>query len=613
MQQRYLWFGFIISVIAAFVLNFVVFDTEQSLQVVRYGGYWIITVSFVLFCFTLFPVIKSFWHETSGFFSWGLFSVIFVLGLLLFVHEPWGYKVLMDELNLVVTSLAMHLDREVIIPLALQRVGGELFFGSELVDKRPVFFPYLLSVLHDLTGYRPSNVFVLNGLLSFCLVGLLYLLGQKISQCRKGGVMAVVMIVSLPLVALNATGAGFELLNLVMILLVMLLAVQYLQQRDDSTMNALVLAGVLLAHTRYESALYVFAVGAVILIGWSYEGRVRLTWSFLLAPLLLVLRLLQLKSFGVSEGLWVLRDREVPFSLSFVKENLDSALVYFFSISRYQTNSIVLSLVAGVSLVFFLVFLMKRWRSVFRLRPEIVVLVAFGVVVIINFFIIMAYHWGQLDDYMAARLSLPFQVLSILVVAFVYAELGNRIFWKRLLFALPIVALIAFTLPNLTKRAATQTNYAYQETKWFMDFIKKHRNENAFYMMPSPLPAIAMKEPSITNIVLKGREETIEFHMREKTYDDVYVFQRLLKNPQTKEKVPYDKHSIVSSRFVLQPIAERSFKPLYYSKISKLERVEPKNDEKDQSLVGSTAKNEEPIKDEDAEAHYMKRYIEMLP
>jgi len=612
MHQRYIWLGFLTSVIIAFVLSFGPFDPKQCLQVVRYGGYWIIAISFGLFCYALVPVVKAFWTENVRAFRWSVLVLILVLGMLLFVQEPWGYKVLMDELNLIATSLAMHLDREVILPLGSNRVSGEFFLMGNLVDKRPIFFPFLLSIIHDLTGYRPANALILNGLLSFCLVGVLYFLGKGISQCRQGGVMVVLMMVSLPLVALNATGAGFELLNLVLILLSMLLSVRYLEKRDDSTLNALVLTGILLAHTRYESILYIFAVGAIILIGWVYERRMRLTWSFLFAPVLLVLRLLQRKSFEVSEGLWVLRDRETPFSLSYINGNLESAFSYFFSVNRYQTNSIIVSLIGCVSAIFLLVFIVKRWRSVFRLRPEIVVLFVFGIVVVANFFILMAYHWGQLDDFMVSRLSLPLLAMAILSVAFVYSDLGNRVFLKRLLLVFPIVGLVAFTLPNSAKHAATQANYAYKEAKWFMDFIRKHEGENALYVMPSTLPAIVLEEPSVANIVLNGREESLQFHMREKTYESVYVFQRLAKDPQSEEKMPYDKHSVISSRFVLEPTAERMFKPLYYSRISQLERIDPK-DREAQGLSESTTQNKEIVDDDKAEALYNKKYLEMLP
>jgi hypothetical protein len=240
------------------------------------------------------------------------------------------------------------------------------------------------------------------------------------------------------------------------------------------------------------------------------------------------------------------------------------------------------------------------------------VLLVFGTVVVGNFFILMAYHWGQLDDFMVSRLSLPLLAMLILTVAFVYAELGNRVFWKRLLLVFPIIALVAFTIPNSAKHAATQANYVYKEVEWFMDFIKKHEDENALYIMPSTLPAIVLKEPAVANIVLNGREESLQFHMREKTYENVYVFQRLAKDPQSEEKMPYDKHSITSSRFVLQLVAERMFKPLYFSRISQLKGIDPKEGE-EQVLAESTSQNEEAVDDDNAEALYMKKYIEMLP
>lgn len=62
-----------------------------------------------------------------------------------------------------------------------------------------------MSVLHDLTGYRPENVFALNTVLTFGLLGLAYLTGRNIGG-RGAGAVAVLLLTSLPLLAQNATG-----------------------------------------------------------------------------------------------------------------------------------------------------------------------------------------------------------------------------------------------------------------------------------------------------------------------------------------------------------------------------------------------------------------------
>ena len=52
----------------------------------------------------------------------------------------------MDELVLGATSMSMHMDREVFCPLQIHNFdGADLVFGG-VIDKRPYFFAFLLSV-----------------------------------------------------------------------------------------------------------------------------------------------------------------------------------------------------------------------------------------------------------------------------------------------------------------------------------------------------------------------------------------------------------------------------------------------------------------------------------
>ena len=58
---------------------------------------------------------------------------------------------------------------------------------------------------------------------------------------------------------MNANSGGFDLLNLVMLLGTALAAYSYLRAPNAQRMNTLILMGILLAQSRYESVLYVLA------------------------------------------------------------------------------------------------------------------------------------------------------------------------------------------------------------------------------------------------------------------------------------------------------------------------------------------------------------------
>jgi hypothetical protein len=47
------------------------------------------------------------------------------------------------------------------------------------LDKRPYFFSFLIALLHDLTGYRLENVFVLNAALTLATLAAVYWLSAR--------------------------------------------------------------------------------------------------------------------------------------------------------------------------------------------------------------------------------------------------------------------------------------------------------------------------------------------------------------------------------------------------------------------------------------------------
>src|SRR5262249_17545555 len=148
--------------------------------------------------------------------------------------------------------------------------------------------PFLISLLHDLTGFRVENVFALNVSLALVTLSATYWMVHTMVARTAPALFAVALVSTLPLFGQNATGAGMEMLNLAMIALNMVAATRYLQKPAADGLAFLVLGTVLLAETRYESVLFVLPVACVILIGWIRAREVLLPWPVMIAPLLLV-------------------------------------------------------------------------------------------------------------------------------------------------------------------------------------------------------------------------------------------------------------------------------------------------------------------------------------
>ena len=120
----------------------------------------------------------------------------------------------------------------------------------------------------------------------------------------------------------------------------------YLKDATDLKLNIFILLAVLLAQTRYESALFVLPVGLLIGAQFIRLREIRLTRTALLAPLFLVPIPLQQIISRDHVGLWQLDHHgcEQPFSLDYVAANLSHAWTYFLGGLAAQPSSLLLSI-----------------------------------------------------------------------------------------------------------------------------------------------------------------------------------------------------------------------------------------------------------------------------
>src|SRR6187549_3248206 len=335
-----------LAALVAVILGFVAIPPDRALALMIGWGYWAMLGTVGWFLWSLWRLARADgWKPgppAAG--AWKIPALIVACGFVLLVHERYGFKILMDEIMLLGTSMGMHFDKHPLYPVRGHDLQGAFQLIDGQIDKRPLFQPFLVSTLHDLTGYRPENVFVLNTGLIFGLLALAYRLVRRLLN-REAGVLAVLLLTSLPLLSQNATGGGFEVLNLFMILLTCLLGLRFAEKRDPASQQALLLSAVLLSQTRYESILFLIPVGLLMLWVWWQEKRPVLDWGTVFMPLLFVPAALHQKIFSVREGSWELASRpgfEHPFSPAYVADNFSHWLNFFFDTSGTQSNSLVL-------------------------------------------------------------------------------------------------------------------------------------------------------------------------------------------------------------------------------------------------------------------------------
>jgi len=574
----------LVSVLTALYFGFLHFDAGGALQFVQSFGYWFIAAAFLLLLVQLVKLVRE-----HGVWSCGigprrevLWAVGYVLlvSVILLQSQPSYFKVVMDEPVLAATSYSMHQDREVVATMRGYEMEGSFHLLGGVVDKRPLFFPLLMSVLHDLTGYRAYQGLVLNALLTPIFLGLAFLCGARIER-RWGGYLAVALWATVPLLPMVATSGGFDLLNLVMMALVAMAGYLYLQSATPGRLNILVVLAVLLAQTRYESVLFVFPVGLLVLYSWWRARQIFLTWSVVLAPLLLIIYPLQRKVTNAYEGFWQMPAAiETPFAPAYVPDNLGHAMAYFFHSGIELPNSWLLSILflAAVPLLLFVAWRKRKAGGSTAEMHFYWIVVGFGSVITLNFLLLMAYHWGQLDDILATRLVLPFIFLQVIVILIAYAQLAHRRGIGVGFAALIFIFFMLKTRPTCARTDFLPWGLAQQKVEWVMEKAAAYRGQQALFVTGNHVAPLIEGVSAVTIEDALSAKAKIDLHLRMGTFSGVYI---VMVHPT--KIVDLDKHQDLHTAsqqnpalrevFKMRKLEEHRLNPAAYISLHKVEAV----------------------------------------
>lgn len=590
----------------AVYFGFFHFGSEASIDMAGRWGYWIIFAPFACLAYQIArwvgaTVRRNVEADRSSGSSWAsvrqlaaavlsgrVFPLLYVLlvAAVLACSQPLGFKVVMDEPVMAATSLQMHREKTAFYFTEVHEIQNIDYFSTGAVDKRPLFFPFLLSLLHDLTGYRPLQGVVLNLALLPLFLGLVFWMGNLLAR-PLGGYLAVALLATSPLIAMNACGAGFDLLNLVMLLAVGWSAWAYLTKPDDRRMNICLLLTVLLAQTRYESVLFVFPVATCILIVWWRQREIRITRTLVATPLMLIGYAWQRRILTDYGQHWQLREGyETPFSGAYVLPNLEHALNFFLSFGTRQPNSLVLFLgfVLAITAGFVGLTVRKRFRTALRSNGSIVCC-GFALVVLLNFGLLMAYHWGQLDDIIATRLAMPLLLLQLALV------LGVAGLWRvRPGFQLAFICIAGLCFAGVTRPLLGRTDFLEAslmnaKVERLVELSVERSDEPILLLSDrSVAGAIGLKSSLDVNGVL-SQLALLDLHQRLGTFSDIFLVYFVFTAAADVEGLPsLEEAAALASRieanFDLEPVSDRQLNEAVLLRTSRVQRVRVAPDER---------------------------------
>jgi hypothetical protein len=559
-------------------------------------------------------------------YAWSLAAVAAACWFLL-RYEPFQFKILNDEILLAGAAQMMHFERLAGVPQNANVLsdGSYLLFDAFL-DKRPLFFPFVLATLHDLTGFRAGNSFLLNGILTVVLLSIVCLFARRLSDWR-GGVLVCLLLAGLPLLGSNATSGHFEMLNLVMLAASFWLGLRYLEQPEARTLTPFALGLVLLAQTRYESVIFLLPLGVLILIGWRRAGRVILPAPVILAPLLLVLFVLQYRATLVAPNVYWQPGpdgREAAVSLAYFGVNLQAAHEYLFALGQYRDNSALISVLGmlGFGGAFLL---LRGFRRPLREAPPGTLMVAtIAATALIHALFIMIFYWGVWNMHVTARLSLSFQLCAVLTIppvlqrwprpfalaglvagalfgvywvarlspvslleqgifmgCFIIGTAGIVLYALRrqhdtrpYLLAIAGAYLLTIALPAGYNHRPLQRYTPSHTHRFLYDFLRDHPRRDYLMVVTNPVTAILFRKAATPLRRFAMDPERAALRLKDNTYSDIFICLTYAIDPASGDWKPHQSDALPEF-FETEVVREQRRYPNVVNRIVRLTAVHP--------------------------------------
>ncbi len=373
----------------------------------------------------------------------GLLIAVVVTLVATFAIEP-ALRVLSDEANLVGTSKNFFASKT-----ATFTVSGKNYYESYWdidvgIDRRPTLFPFLVSLTHTVLGYSYSNVFLFNSLVLPCFVLVAYRLAKSLGG-ETFGVVTALCVAAHPITLISVRSGGFDFFTTFFALLVLKSLLDYIREQQPAQLAVLWMNLCLFAEIRYESALFIPPVVALLLLfrllDWNRLRPYAMVYA--LTPAFLLPRLWQsLLRGNVPE--------QDPGTVTFSVDNfINNAHEYFKPILEptrsYPAHSAILIALGVIGCILWLKWLVERVRARDWTVPSLRFAVFVAAWMVLQTVIVFTYFWGRAQYPSAARLVIPLDTFFSFAAAWTLCVVFAR--WRPLVPTLLSVAAFATQVP----------------------------------------------------------------------------------------------------------------------------------------------------------------------
>jgi hypothetical protein len=446
---------------------------------------------------------------------------------------PPAFRVLADEANLVGVSKNLFFHHT-----ANFAVTGKWYFGNywnlnETTDRRPALFPFLVSLVHGVRGYRPENAFVLNVLVFVLFVFTSYRVATSLGGVAFG-VAAGILVATSPNTLVAARSAGFDFVATFMLLAVVQSVLEHARAPSPRRLAVVCLHLCLLAHVRYEGWA-LLAVSAVVLaaLGLARASHRRgFGWLYATLPLLLLPRYWQMVAKA--------HDAEQPLSASlfgvshFVRNAGAYLRLALHPVEVEGPHSPLLLILGAMGCAIFVVRFVRRASRGEVAAPERNLWVFVTAILAMETVLCFSYSWGDPVHAASARLFIWLDTFLAFAAAWLLAALGRAVTraiaaderWAVVPAGLAAAALFVVHLPTASDarfvNALILTRQAAQ-TWAFLDSLGSKR-----ILVLSDRPGLfTIKDFGAMDISTADSDRSPLIELSRHLYDDIYLVQEV--------------------------------------------------------------------------------------
>ena len=470
--------GMILSSVLALLYGFLVPTKEQMTEWLHTTGYYFIFATTILWLLSMLP--ESLERKRLNYFIKNhggalIVAVILVVGM--YLSCPPQFRILADETNLAAIAASMYQEHTF-----YNSTSGLYYYDAYHDFKhvwgiRPLFFPFLINIIHTISGYSAENGFVVNAIAGTITLWLFY----GILQCwfpKSLALAGMILLASFPVFVLWVTSGGFEIVNLLFAMLSFFLFDKFLKTKKGIDLERLGLTLVLLSQLRYESAIFTicFAIIYIILFIRNDDYK-NYTYKIIFIPFLFLPVAWHRMATMSSEVMLIIKDDHSLFSFTnFSLKFLE--LIEYFSSNTYKHNTIPILFYLGLFGILYGIWMAIKHKEVRTVQnTSLIAYTTLNPILLI--IIILTYNLpqGGISHPTTIRygiIFLPLIIFGIIFLTYKISYLWNTTNYYFLFFS---IGILLFYWPVAVNNDSVNTLLLTREYNITLNYLKKNYSD----------------------------------------------------------------------------------------------------------------------------------------